>query len=135
MLYEHASGGHIEDFRGAIVLPQIDLAVFEPLVWIAEPIGGHTDLFQPGRIIPGDDLRADDRSVRIRREAVDHVPDRRAVECRVIVNEQQVIGVGPHPPESPVDGASEAEWPRCTEITPPAAPQVALCNSFERRIL
>ena len=57
---EHDGGGHEQDLEHAVVLPLVQLAVLQGGVGVAEPVGRAPHLPEHPRLVPVDDLGADD---------------------------------------------------------------------------
>ena len=57
---EHDGRGHEQDLEHPVVLPLVELAVLERRVGVAEPVGRAPHLPEDPRLVPVDDLRADD---------------------------------------------------------------------------
>ena len=78
------------------MLAEVDLTFFQTLVRIAEAIGCHTDLLQPSRVVPRDDLGADDCGGLVVKNTGDQSLDRIPVESNVVVDEQKEISARAH---------------------------------------
>ena len=57
---EHDGGGHEQDLEHPVVLPLVQLAVLQGGVGVAEPVGRAPHLPEHPRLVPVDDLGADD---------------------------------------------------------------------------
>ena len=57
---QHDGRGDEQDLEHPVVLPLVELAVLERGVGVTEPVGGAPHLPQDPRLVPIDDLRADD---------------------------------------------------------------------------
>src|SRR5918999_2953181 len=133
MLYQHARGRHVEDFARPIMLTDIDLPLFKPLVWIAEAVGGHPHFLESRRVFPRNDLRADYRGRLVGADPVHHAVNRIAIKYGVVVDEQKQVRVGLDASKSPIDRAPEAERARSSQVPPSPSSEMSLCGPLEVR--
>ena len=113
------------------MLTEVDLVGLEPLVGIAEAVDGHTHLFQAAGSSQATTFGPTIAVDVVGEHRPHHLLDGIRLESRVVVDEQQQVGIRTYPRQRPVDSAAEAQRSGRPQVTPPTTAEVPLDDSLE----